>query len=284
MVVTIAAGNANADDEIFRIIELAHAGRVITADLADLDGDGRKDLMLVTFDGLPPNQFRTIHVHRQLQAGGFATTPAVSVPLPASSAVYDFADVLASPGQELLLLRPDSITVLSLAAADGERREWPLDGPTTLGVADDERGFERFPLVYAEFGEDPWILAPQFGAISALSTHGKLKIRLNVGGRANYYVSSGSDDISADSDFQVYYDAPKVSVGDINGDGHAHVLSATRHELRVFLRDPDGTFASNPSYSVPLGLIGDADYKRGTGSVVTSARDIDADGRLDRMI
>ena len=284
MLVVAAGGNANADDEIFRIIELAHAGRVITADLVNLDGDDRKDLMLVTFDGLPPNQFRTIHVHRQLQAGGFATTPAVSVPLPASSAVYDFADVLASPGEELLLLRPDSLTILSLATPDGLRQEWPLDGPTTLGVADDERGLERFPLLYTEFGEDPWILVPQFGAISALTADGELKVRLNVGGRANYFVSSGSEVISADSDFQVYYDAPKVSVGDINGDGHADILSATRHELRVFLRGADGMFASNPSYSVPLGLIGDADYKRGTGSVVTSARDIDADGRLDLMI
>jgi hypothetical protein len=54
--------------------------------------------------------------------------------------------------------------------------------------------------------------------------------------------------------------------------------------LRVFLRNPDGTFAKEASEKMPLRLIAEADYIRGSGSVVTSARDIDADGRLDLMI
>jgi hypothetical protein len=97
-------------------------------------------------------------------------------------------------------------------------------------------------------------------------------------------VASGDGLLSVESDMQLYFDAPKISVGDIDGDGRADILAATRHELRVFLRDATGGFPDEASYSTGLGLIGDSDHSRGSGSVVTSARDINADGRLDLMV
>jgi hypothetical protein len=280
----LAAHMAYADDEIFEIAELSSAGRVVTAQFADFDGDGSKDLMLVTLQGLPPGQRRTIHVHPQETPGEFSASPKVSVPLPEWSAVYDIADITDSPGDELILLRPDHVTILSLAGDTGIYQDYALDGPTTLGAADDERGFERFRLVYDDFADEPWILVPQFGAVTALSADGEQLARLNVGRRANYYVASGGELLSVESDMQIYFDAPKISTGDIDGDGLADILAATRHELRVFLRDPGSGFPADASYTIPLGLIDEADYSRGSGSVVTSARDIDADGRLDLMI
>ena len=279
-----AAHTARADDEIFEISELPSLGRVVTARFADFDGDGDKDLMLVTLEGLPPAQRRTVHVHSQVASGEFSASPRISVPLPEWSAVYDIADITESPGDELVLLRPDHVTVMSLAGEKGVYRDYALDGPTTLGAADDERGFERFRLVYEDFDDEPWILVPQFGAVSALSADGKLLAKLNVGRRANYYVASGGELLSIESDIQIYFDAPKISTGDIDGDGLADILAATRHELRVFLRDPGGGFPEDANYTIALGLIDEADYSRGSGSVVTSARDIDADGRLDLMI
>ncbi|MDH3439411.1 MAG: VCBS repeat-containing protein [Gammaproteobacteria bacterium] len=280
----LTAPAAFADDEVFEVTELPTVGRVVTAQFADFDGDGAKDLMLVTLEGIPPEQTRTIHVYRQSPAGGFSDTPTHSVAVPDWSAVYDVADIRETPGDELLLLRPDRVTVLSLAEADGPRWEWPVDGPTTLGAGDDERGFERFRLVYDDFDDEPWIIVPQLGAISALSADGELLARLAVGRRANYFVASGGELLSIESDIQLYFDAPKISVGDIDGDGRVDILAATRHELRVFLRDADGGFPAEASYSRSLGLIDEVDFTRGSGSVVTSARDIDADGRLDLMI
>ena len=256
----------------------------MTAQFADFDGDGDKDLMLATVEGIPPGQSRTIHVYEQGSDGELSSAPSRRVALPEWSAVYDIADVRETPGDELILLRPDRVTVMSLSAPDGASWDLTVDGPTTIAAGDDERGFERFRMVYDEFGDEPWIIVPQLGQVSALSADGELLARLAAGRRANYFVASGGELLSVESDIQLYFDAPKISVGDIDGDGRADILAATRHELRVFLRDGTGGFSTEPSYAVPLGLIEESDHIRGTGTVVTSAQDIDADGLLDLMV
>jgi hypothetical protein len=269
---------------LFAVTELPSVGRVVTAQFGDFNGDDRKDLMVVTLEGMPPEQVRTIHVYEQTPTGAFLSLPSTSVPLPDWSAVYDIADIRPSPGEELIVLRPDRLTVMSLASADSPRWDIEIDGPSTVGAADDERGFEPFRLVYDSFDDEPLILVPQLGAVSAMTGDGELLARLAVGRRANYYVANEGDLFSVESDIQLYFDSPKISVGDIDGDGRADILAATRHELRVFLRDADGGLPEEASYAMPLGLLDDADYKRGSGSVATTAQDINADGRLDLMI
>jgi hypothetical protein len=273
---------AIAEDEVFAVQEIPYSERVVTASFADFNGDGAEDLMLVTLDGIPPAESRTIHVHYQSEDGVFPEEPSRSVAVPRRTAVYDIADVLIAPGEELILLRPDAVSVISVATDQLEH--WPVPPPTTVGPADDERGFERYRMAFDEFGDATWILVPQIGALTALASGGELLETLDVGRRANYYIDSGGGLLSIESDMQLYFDSPKISVGDIDGDGLADILAATRHELRVFLRDTDGGIPAEPSYSLALGLINDTDHTRGTGSVVTSARDIDADGRLDLMI
>ena len=284
IVATQLFATANADDEIFDVSEIAVEGRVATAQFADFDGDGGDELMLVTLEGIPPNETRTIHIYGQDESGGFEEAPLFGVPVPRWSAVYDIADVSPAPGEELILLRPEGVSVLSLSAANAPIEEWAVEGPTTVGAAEDERGFERYRLSYDTFGDEPWLLVPQIGALSALAPGGRLQARLDVGRRANFYVASGGDLLSIESDIQLYFDAPKISVGDVDGDGLADVLAATRHELRVFLRNITGGLPDKADRVLPLGLINETDHRRGTGSVVTSARDIDADGRLDLMI
>lgn len=282
LVAIVASSTVIADDEIFAVQEIPYSGRVVTAGFADFNGDGADDLMLVTLDGIPPDESRTIHVHYQSEGGVFPEEPSRSVVVPARSAVYDIADVLAAAGEELVLLRPDAISVISVATDQLEH--WPVPPPTTVGPAEDERGFERYRMVFDEFAERQLILVPQIGALTVLADDGDTLATLDIGRRANYYIDSGGGLLSIESDMQLYFDSPKISVGDIDGDGLADILAATRHELRVFLRDASGGLPAEPSYKLALGLINETDHSRGTGSVVTSARDIDADGRLDLMV
>ncbi|MGB5624578.1 MAG: FG-GAP-like repeat-containing protein, partial [Woeseiaceae bacterium] len=54
--------------------------------------------------------------------------------------------------------------------------------------------------------------------------------------------------------------------------------------IRVFLGRPDGRFDREPSYTHSLKLISPRDHSRGSGSVITTARDVDSNGLLDLII
>ena len=59
----LAAAHAAADDAPFQIREIASPDRAIQADLTDLDGDGRADLLWMSSRGLPPEEQRELRVH-----------------------------------------------------------------------------------------------------------------------------------------------------------------------------------------------------------------------------
>lgn len=275
---------AAADDRLFDISEVPARGRVVAAHLADFNGDTRTDLMLATIAGMPPAEKREVLVYFQHRSGALPLFPDRRVDIPPFSAVYDVADVRDEPGSELLFLRPDRVTVVSVA--DPEPMVWDLDvdGPTTAAASSDERGFDPYRLVYDDFGEEPRLLVPQIGALSVLAADGELQARLDVGRRANYFIARPASLVSFESDIQLFLDLPKMSVGDVDGDGLADIVSATRHEIRTFLQRPDHGFAAEPSFATPLDFISERDHLRGSGGLATTAKDIDADGRLDLLV
>jgi hypothetical protein len=274
---------AHGEDEVFEVSEISNEGRVVSAGFADFDGDGRKDLMIASLNGMPPEETRTVRVHLQNQDGSYSAFPNHVIAIPKWSAVYDIADLKNTPGEELVLLRPDAITILSIA--DTEVVEWnlPIEGPSTVAASDDERGFDSYRLVY-DIAPKPLILVPQIGLVSVITADGERMGQIDVGGRANYFVARSSSIFSVESDLQLYLDTPKLSIGDVNGDARVDIVAATRHEIRVFLGRADGRFDREPSYSHALNLISPLDHSRGSGSVVTIARDVNSNGLLDLVI
>lgn len=280
----IPANHANADDEIFELSELPTSGRVVAARFADFDGDGRKDLLLATLAGIPPSETRSLHIYAQGADGHFPDTPTRNFPIPQWSAVFDVADLRDNPGMELVLLRPHGVTILSLAESELAAWDLPVDGPSTIAASDDERGFEALTMVHRNLTDEPLILVPQIGLVTALDADGNKIAEFEVGRRANYYVTESSGFVAVESEIQLFLDVPKLSVVDVNGDSRTDLVAATRHEIRVFLQLDDGGFAREASYSLALGFINAADHSRGSGSIVSTIRDIDNDGRADLMI
>lgn len=284
-VTTIAAAGPMAAEDLFDVLGIPGRARTVAAELAELDGDGRKDLFTVTLEGIPPEEKRTIGVHLQREDGSLPVLPDHRIAVPQWSAVYDVADLVPeSPGEELVLLRPDGVTLLSLADASGRQWHRKVPGPTTAGLANDERGFEPYKLVYPELGEQPWILVPQIGQMTALTADGTIRSTLSIPRRANYLIMPRAGLISLESDFQIFLDVPKLALGDVDGDGRTDIVSSTRHELRVFLRDEKGGFSFEPDRSIPLRQVTPRDHIRGSGGVAAEARDIDGDGRLDLLL
>jgi hypothetical protein len=273
-----------AAEELFDLIEIPADGRAVAAELVDLNGDGRADLLAAVFKAFPPAERRIFRVHLQNADGSIPLAPTFEVPIPAGAAVYDLADLAETPGTEIVLLRQSDVMVLSLAGAQAQPRLLPFTGVGSVAAAEDERGLERFPLVYRDFGSEPHLLLPLLGEALLLSAAGEVRARLHIGGRANYLIPSRPGLFFIESDLRLFFDSARVAVADVDGNGAADIVSSTRHEARVFLRRPDGGFDSEPTRTYSPALVTERDHISGSGGVSLQTQDLNGDGRADLLL
>ncbi|HXZ86101.1 MAG TPA: VCBS repeat-containing protein [Myxococcota bacterium] len=279
-----ALARADTVEDPFAMVELKSNGRTVAAELGDFDGDGRTDLLQIVFIGIPPDDQRLVRLWRQTEHGELEPKPKYEIALPEGSAAYDIGDVLPDlPGDELVLLRPQGLTILSFANPALPEREIRVDGGT-MAAAEDERGLDRLKLVFPEFGPEPWLLAPMLAQTAFYAASGERKALLEVGARANYFLPQRPGPLFVDSDIQLLLDMPRISVGDVDGDGRTDVVASGRHDLRVFLRRPDGSFPRAADRVLKLALVTEEDHIRGSGAVRCEARDVSGDGKLDLLI
>lgn len=274
-----------AQEAPFQILEVASPERVVQANLADLDGDGRGDLVWISSRGLPPQEQRELRVH----LGGADGMPAASfswrAALPDGAAAYDLAELDGRPGVELLLLRRDRVTAFSLSGGEPSFRDVLVPGgEPSIAAVQDERGIDRLRLVHAGLGAGPRLLVPGFGVVSLLDPGGALVAKLEVGGRANFLVPQQPGPTISESEIEIYFDHPRLSVGDVDGDGRSDLVASGRHELRVFRQRPDASFAAQPDLRLALRRLSLADHIRTSGAVRVEPEDFDGDGRLDLLV
>ena len=84
--VALLCGSPVQGEELFQIDHIASPGRTVAVELAELNGDGRTDLMVVAVLGIPPEEQRVARVFLQEQDGSLPTEPDHTVELPEQSA------------------------------------------------------------------------------------------------------------------------------------------------------------------------------------------------------
>lgn len=273
-----------AAEDPFQIQAIALGGRVVQADLVDLDGDARGDLLCMRIEGMPPGERRTIHVFYQRPDRTFPDAADWSAPLPSGAAAYDLSELDERPGAELILLRRDRLTLLSLSGRAPVFRDLAVGPEPTIAAVADERGVDRMGIARDGLGGEPRLLVPGFGTTAVLAPSGKMLARLDVGARANYFLQRRPGPFVSESEVEIYFDHPRLSVGDVDGDGRGDIVSANRHELRVFAQNAEGGFPESATRRIALGLVSPEDHVRNTGMVRVDAVDLDGDRRVDLLI
>ncbi len=273
-----------AEPARFEIREVASPDRALQADLADLDGDGRGDLVWISSRGIPPDEERELRVHLAGADGAPSASFSWRAALPSGASSYDLAELDGRPGIELLLLRRDRVTSFSLSGGTPALRDLPVPGAPTIAAVLDERGIDRVRLLRDIPAAGPRLLVPGFGTLFVLERDGTFVAQLDVGGRANFLTPPRPGPILTESEIEIYFDHPRISVGDVDGDGRGDIVAANRHELRVFRQRPDAGFGSAPDLRIPLRLLSLADHIRTSGSVRVEPHDFDGDGRLDLLV
>ncbi len=273
-----------AAEDPFGVQSIALGGRVVQADLVDLDGDARAELLCIRTEGMPPGEQRTIHVFYQQPDRTFPAAADWTAPLPSGVAAYDLAELDGHPGAELILLRRDRLTVLSLSGRVPAFRDLTVGPEPTIAVVTDERGVDRVQIARDGLAGEPRLLVPGFGTTAVLRPSGQMLARLEVGARANYYTPRRPGPSVSESEAQIFFDHPRLSVGDVDGDGRGDIVSSNRHELRVFAQNADGGFPERATRRIALGLLDYEDHVRNTGVVRVDAVDLDGDRSVDLLV
>jgi hypothetical protein len=125
---------------------------------------------------------------------------------------------------------------------------------------------------------------PGLGETLVVTPQGAIVGRPRVGARANYFLPPRPGPLIAESEMEIYFDHPRISTGDVDGDGRGDLITANRHELRVFLQREDGSFAREADRRIALGLLSWDDHMRSSGSVRVEPADFDGDGRADLLV
>jgi hypothetical protein len=277
-------GGVRAAEDPFDWQEIPTRGRAVAADLTDLDGDGRTDLLEVAFVGLPPAEEREIRIRLQREDGSLPDAPDHVFALPAGAAAYDLARLPDRAGEQMLLLGSEGLSVLALEGARLARRELRVEGTRTLGSVPADRHLERLPLVWNGPEGGPLLRVPLFGELVLLTASGETRARLDVGGRADYFVPARLGPLLTESGVEVYFDWPRVTPGDADGDGRLDLIAATRREIRLFRQRPGGGFTPAPDRILTLAPASEQEHVSGSGQVRVGVADLDGDGRADLLL
>lgn len=277
-----SAAPAQESSAPFQLVTLPGPGRTAFAEIADLDGDGRGDLVTASFTKLPPNQQRKLRVHFQREDGSFREAPDWVAPLPDGSAAYDF---LATPdgGREMLFLRRDRVTRLSLAGRAPAWSDVALPG-TTLAVAPDERGIDRLRMARDGLAAAPLLVVPGFGEVFVTRLDGQLVARLATQSRANFFVPPRPGLLVSDNEADLYFEHPRIDVADVDGDGRGDLVVSNRHEVLVFLGREAGGFSAKADQRHVLKVLSETDHVRASGNARVEVRDWSGDGRADLLV
>ncbi|MBS2032538.1 MAG: VCBS repeat-containing protein [Deltaproteobacteria bacterium] len=281
---------AHAEDKLqFDVQQLATEGEVRHVEAADLDGDGKLDLVVATVLGEDEKAQRLFAIFWN-QGDSFNAKPDLVLPAPADLCVYDLADVDGKPGAELLVVAPNGVRAVSFVGRAPSAPKELLTQPTLFMRAPHEQ-LARFKLLHPlGANQAPVLLVPGLGSLGVYVRAGdawtrKSELQIDVEESVDVPPREERDrSLVGLPAFSVSTRFPVLHVVDLNGDGLPDLVMAHEDEVRAFVQNADGTFPPKPTLVHAFNVRGKEKGSDNPPQLHISLMDVDGDGRADAII
>jgi hypothetical protein len=275
--------------------QLRVPGRVLGVRAEDVDGDGRRDLIVVFAGGRAPAQVRRIAAffYGHKKEGGYSSEPDQILDPPRGTAFVDLGDVDGDGKRALLYADGRGVSAQRL---DGTRHfeagPRPLVQIAGLLATPDEEDLPFFDVMrdWNHDQKDELLLPLSAEAAgTAVFTRGSDGSWARVGTlrlapRARYLVRAEAyEPRLRNFSAQITYTFPELTVGDYDGDGKPDLFAVIDDTLEVFKGGVPTVFSPVPVARHLLGVRTEAEVRRGA-HVHTTVRDLDGDGIADLAV
>jgi hypothetical protein len=295
LAVTLLATSASGADDAtrFDLKKLMVLGDVVVVTAADLDGDGRLDIVAGYTNGVIPNVKRSLAVFWN-RDGSFGTAPDLALGLDEVQAFgFDLAEVDGQPGDELLLVTPQGVLSRSFRGRAAAPPVKLVDQPTA---------FSR-PAPGA---------MPRLRIVQDVSGPGSRELLVPGEHRLGVYRRDGSGTYTRAADlaldvqagwsaadqmrrldrartgtvpaFRLSFAHPAIYVGDVDGDGLNDLVATLEDRIAIYRQSPGLGFATAPSVTRDFAVRTPEELKEAGTQASVTVSDVDGDGIADLVV
>lgn len=280
-------GRAANPAPLFRLFEMNDAREITEVTVADLNRDGKQDLLVVSRRGLYPNQRVALEVYLY-ENNGYPRYPQLIYHPQPDEIAFDVIPLAADAAPELVLMTPQGLRLRPGlwrgTSANSAPPQWLLKRPLLLQQPQ-KGSFFRFPLLHALGGSRSLVIAPASdGAWLFSPLKPKAVAHLRTEPRAFYTVAPRHKRFDVNYTLRARLTVPKVTVADHNGDGRPDLFFLWQEEIEVFEQKADGSFPGDASRTYFFNLLSDKERRRGEAVVNIDVVDLDGDSCADLVI
>jgi FG-GAP-like repeat len=273
----------------FASYDLRVNGAIITVLAADLRGQRRQDLIVISRTGTFPKEVRWISVFWQQEGRRFNTHPDLVWEIDPEATVIDVGALGPEGGRKsIVYLTGSEVRAYQLTGGVQPSPTTLLNIPT-LTVFPEPADLPSLPLIHDWKGTgQPWLGIPQFGQLTLYPiSQGGLQgpgepIKLYQ--PTLLFGAEREHRLIRDYALQLTYRLPQLFVRDFNGDGRADLIAAWQDHLAVYLQESTGRLAQEPSQTFHLNVRTEQERTQRLVHVSPVIEDLDGDGRADLIL
>jgi hypothetical protein len=274
----------------FKVQKLSLDGDVLDVIAADLDGDGKKDLVIPFVSGVAPAQKRSLAIFWN-GSQGLAAKPDLIVSADEDRACsFDLASIDGLPGDELIFATDHGVVARSLRGRTLGPKVMLSEGPT-LFVEPDKGELPRMALVQPLGAGVQALLVPRLDGLLVLVNRAGvftraalLPVQLEASYSRRRRITLGRGPGGYLSPVNARFVFPAVHLADFDGDGLIDLFLAQEDRIAVFKQAAGGAFKEQPDYARDFAIRTPEERKESSSPAAVMIRDIDGDGRADLVV